>query len=232
MFTIYFLKMSPPRTCLRPACHDFKVPWTVPSFSEYFILISSKLFVLNNCVLKCNILVHSSQMIAAQGQEQSSSCSYFKKQNIIAKTKNWHAIYCLFISDSCFQLLHPDRKFWPHRYFFLHLCTHISDNTGYPKKEIFLPDREKKSFKELIAITGPVEPYAKMCAGDNSRSYWINRISLFPVPLNTKTRRDLSRVLQTFLCLVNCEIAATRCSTQAEVLKSWPTSPGRGPTSW
>ena len=33
-------------------------------------------------------------------------------------------------------------------------------------------------------MKGPVEPYAKMCAGDNSRSYWINRISLFPVPLN------------------------------------------------
>ena len=136
--------MSPPRTCLRPACHDFKVPWTVPSFSEYFILISSKLFVLNNCVLKCNILVHSSQMIAAQGQEQSSSCSYFKKRNIIAETKNWHAIYCLFISDSCFQLLHADGKFWSHRYFFLHLCTHISGNTGYSEREIFLPDRKKK----------------------------------------------------------------------------------------
>ena len=25
---------------------------------------------------------------------------------------------------------------------------------------------------------------AKKCSGDNSRSYWINRISLFPVPLN------------------------------------------------
>ena len=27
------------------------------------------------------------------------------------------------------------------------------------------------AFKELIAMKGPVEPYAKMCAGDNSRSY-------------------------------------------------------------
>ena len=26
--------------------------------------------------------------------------------------------------------------------------------------------------------------YAKMCTGGNSRSYWLNRISLFPVPLN------------------------------------------------
>ena len=133
----------------------------------------------------CNILVHSSQMIAAQGQEQSSSCSYFKKRNIIAETKNWHAIYCLFISDSCFQLLHADRKFWSHRYLFLHLCTHISGNTGYSEREIFLPDRKNKnSFKELIAMKGPVESDAKKCAGDNSGSNWINRISLFPVPLN------------------------------------------------
>ena len=119
------------------------------------------------------------------GQEQSSSCSYFKKRNIIAETKNWHAIYCLFISDSCFQLLHADRKFWSHRYLFLHLCTHISGNTGYSEREIFLPDRKNKnSFKELIAMKGPVESDAKKCAGDNSGSYWINRISLFPVPLN------------------------------------------------
>ena len=104
MHTIYFLKMSPPWTCLQPACPDFRVPWTVPGISEYLIFISSWLFVLNNRVLKCNILMHSSQMIAAQGQEQSSSCSYFKKRNIIAETKNWCAIYCLFISDSCFQL--------------------------------------------------------------------------------------------------------------------------------
>ena len=119
------------------------------------------------------------------GQEQSSSCSYFKKRNIIAETKNWHAIYCSFISDSCFQLLHADRKFWSHRYLFLHLCTHISGNTGYSEREIFLPDRKNKnSFKELVAMKGPVESDAKKCAGDNSGSYWINRISLFPVPLN------------------------------------------------
>ena len=185
MHTINFLKMSPPWTCLRPACHDFRVPWTVLGISENFIFISSKLFVLSNRVLMCNILVHSSQMIAAQGQEQSSSCSYFKKRNIIAETKNWHAIYCLFISDSCFQLLHADRKFWSHRYLFLHLCTYISGNTGYSEREIFLPDRKNKnSFKELIAMKGPVESDAKKCAGDNSGSYWINRISLFPVPLN------------------------------------------------
>ena len=76
----------------------------------------------------------------------------FQEEKIIAKIKKWNSKYCWLISDSCFQWLHADRKFWSRRYFFPHLCIYISDNTGYPDREFFfLIQEERNSFKELIA---------------------------------------------------------------------------------
>ena len=76
----------------------------------------------------------------------------FQEEKIIAEIKKWNSKYCILISDSCFQWLHADRKFWSRRYFFPHLCIYISDNTGYPDREFFfLIQEERDSFKELIA---------------------------------------------------------------------------------
>ena len=82
----------------------------------------------------------------------------FQEEKIIAEIKKWNSKYCSLISDSCFQWLHADRKFWSRRYLFPHLCIHISDNTGYPDREFFfLIQEELNSFKESIAIKGPVD---------------------------------------------------------------------------
>ena len=82
----------------------------------------------------------------------------FQEDKIIAEIKKWNSKYCSLISDSCFQWLHADRKFWSRRYLFPHLCIHISDNTGYPDREFFfLIQEELNSFKESIAIKGPVD---------------------------------------------------------------------------
>ena len=76
----------------------------------------------------------------------------FQEEKIIAEIKKWNSKYCWLISDTCFQWLHADRKFWSRRYFFPHLCIYISDNTGYPDREFFfLIQEERDSFKELIA---------------------------------------------------------------------------------
>ena len=82
----------------------------------------------------------------------------FQEEKIIAEIKKWNSKYCWLISDSCFQWLHAGRKFWSRRYFFPHLCIYISDNTGYPDREFFfLIQEELNSFKESIAIKGPVD---------------------------------------------------------------------------
>ena len=44
--------------------------------------------------------------------------------------------------------------------------------------------KKTKSMQRLIAKKGPIDRFALMCAGTSSRSSWINRISLFLVPLN------------------------------------------------
>ena len=76
----------------------------------------------------------------------------FQEEKIIAEIKKWNSKYCILISDSCFQCLYADRKFWSRRYLFPHLCIRISDNTGYPDREFFfLIQEERDSFKELIA---------------------------------------------------------------------------------
>ena len=76
----------------------------------------------------------------------------FQEEKIIAEIKKWNSKYCILISDSCFQCLYADRKFWSCRYLFPHLCIRISDNTGYPDREFFfLIQEERDSFKELIA---------------------------------------------------------------------------------
>ena len=82
----------------------------------------------------------------------------FQEEKIIAEIKKWNSKYCILISYSCFQCLHADRRFWSRRYFFPHLCIYISDNTGYPDREFFfLIQEELNSFKESIAIKGPVD---------------------------------------------------------------------------
>ena len=76
----------------------------------------------------------------------------FQEEKIIAEIKKWNSKYCILISDSCFQCLYADRKFWSRRYLFPHLCIRISDSTGYPDREFFfLIQEERDSFKELIA---------------------------------------------------------------------------------
>ena len=53
------------------------------------------------------------------------------------------------------------------------------------QKEPFGHSRKKtKSMQRLIAKKGPIDLFALMCAGANSRSHWISRKSLFLVPLN------------------------------------------------
>ena len=44
--------------------------------------------------------------------------------------------------------------------------------------------KKTKSMQRLIAKKGPIDLFALMCAGANSRSHWKSRKSLFLVPLN------------------------------------------------
>ena len=68
----------------------------------------------------------------------------FQEEKIIAEIKKWNSKYCILISDSCFQCLYADRKFWSRRYLFPHLCIRISDSTGYPDREFFFLIQEER----------------------------------------------------------------------------------------
>ena len=165
MRTINFLKVDPPRTCWWPACHGcckksvpscLLVPASIAQLnSGNYIFISLKLSVKSILISSKSFLntldFRTAFTIIASWQKLPDfllSYKYFQETKLFAETRNWHAKYCLVISDICFQSLHADRKFWSHRYFFLLLCTHISGNTGYLDGEIFLPYRMKKNLSK------------------------------------------------------------------------------------
>ena len=143
--TINFLKMSPPGTLWSALGRHGLITTSISVLSGNKVFISSKKKLFHYKALRSMTRIPLVPVYP-------SFLFIFQEEKIIAEIKKWNSKYCILISDSCFQCLYADRKFWSRRYLFPHLCIRISDNTGYPDREFFfLIQEERDSFKELIA---------------------------------------------------------------------------------